>query len=314
MSFGKPLLPLSWVSVMKKVSDGGLLPTPSNPFQWLIPWLPVICKLWLVWTLLASAASNGCCCVFVFWIKKCFMPWEGTTDCDPVCGSWEAGRVFPWVFPFIPEAALGNSMIMQENCWAYSYIYTCSRSDPCAHIRELWLETQELLCKGYSSLCPISEPSQISRLLLCPQNLLVTSAHSRDLSFPPMCFLGAHCKLPVSLLLPNVPMQSFASLSPCQKLSLCWWIHVQQQVVFICLPLQFIYHRECSVVENPDRNSSYSPAWLKYGISISWLLITVTLLANLGSTQEGGHGGLPLSLFSCGRMAIAFSFLSYCLL
>lgn len=40
----------------------------------------------------------------------------------------------------------------------------------------------------------------------------------------------------------------------------------------------------------------------------------MTLLENLVSIQKGGERGLPLSLFSCGRMIIAFSFFSYWLL
>lgn len=66
-----------------------------------------------------------------------------------------------------------------------------------------------------------SGPPQISRLLLCPHNLLVTSAHDRGLSFPPMWFLGAHCNLPVSLLLPNLPVQCLLLPSVSVRSFLC---------------------------------------------------------------------------------------------
>lgn len=189
------------------------------------PWLPGIYRLWLVWTLLASAASNGCHCVFVSWIKKCFIP-----VCNSVISvihGKQEGYVHGWKSCH-PRAALENSRIMQDICWSFSYIHTCARTtlsgwfDPCAHISELRLDTQELLCRRCSSLCPTP----------------VLSHHrSADTSFAPITFwsplhiaevspfhpwaLGAHCNLPVSLLLPNLPMQCLLRPSVSVRSFLC---------------------------------------------------------------------------------------------
>lgn len=133
-------------------------------------------------------------CDFVFWIRKCFMACGGTTGCDPACGSWEAGRVYPWVILYHLRGCLGEQQDHAGNLLGFLMcLYLLKdypESDLCAHIRELRSETQELLCKRCSSLCPAP----------------VLSHHrSADSSFAPTTFWSP---LPIAEVYPLHPCGS----------------------------------------------------------------------------------------------------------
>lgn len=151
-------------------------------------------------------------------------------DCDPVYGTWEAGRVYPrvkvlssqsspwrtegsyrkfaWVFPmFMP--------FQEPSC--------CGWSDQFAHIRESRLDTKDLSYKWCCSLLSntSSEWPQLNRLLLCPHNLVVTSARtlSKGLLFNPC----VSYELSATFLCASSYQSSLCSVFSfplCQKLSL----------------------------------------------------------------------------------------------
>lgn len=164
-------------------------------FNGLLPWLLVICMLLLVWTLLTSAASPGCCYIFVFRIKKCSTG-EGTTDSDPVDGTWEAGRVYPWVKILLSQCSPWSTA---GSCGKFAWVFhifmpaqvqpPLGWCDQFAHIRDSRLDTKELPHKWCSSFLPNtnSEWLQLNRLLLCPYNPVFFSALvlSRGLLFNP---------------------------------------------------------------------------------------------------------------------------------
>lgn len=143
---------------MKKVSDGGFLPTPSNPFQWLITLtasdlqaltglnlVGFSCQQWMPFSLSSGLKS-----------ALCHVKEHRQSVILPMVHGKQEGYIHAWRSCH-PRACLGEQQDHAENLlgfFVYFYLlkdYAVLAGLIHVHTRS---DTQEMLCKRCSSLCP----------------------------------------------------------------------------------------------------------------------------------------------------------------